>query len=144
MGEVAGHLHPAARVMGSGRSVRRRCFAGDGYRLVLPAFGAYAGGLNVLDSAFAGLFAAADLPRLHARRRPRLPRGKTRAPSGLASATTRTIVGWAKARSAVPTRAVRRGHAWARFALPTLRSPTPTKVIPTPKTALTLTPVPAR
>src|SRR5581483_8138355 len=54
-GEVAGHLHPAARVAGNGRSVRRRCFAGDGYRLVLPAFGAYAGGLNVLDRAFAGL-----------------------------------------------------------------------------------------
>ena len=50
---------PAARVVGSGRSVRRRCFAGDGYRLVLPAFGAYAGGLNVLDRAFAGLFAGA-------------------------------------------------------------------------------------
>ena len=56
-GEVAGHLHPAARVAGRGRSVRRRCFAGDGSRLVIPAFGAYAGGLNVLDRAFAGLFA---------------------------------------------------------------------------------------
>jgi DNA ligase-associated metallophosphoesterase len=57
-GEIAGHLHPAARVVGRGKSVRRRCFAGDGSRLVLPAFGAYAGGLNVLDRAFAGLFAA--------------------------------------------------------------------------------------
>ena len=56
-GEIAGHLHPSARVAGAGRSVRRRCFAGDGHRLVLPAFGAYAGGLNVLDRAFAGLFA---------------------------------------------------------------------------------------
>jgi DNA ligase-associated metallophosphoesterase len=55
-GEIAGHLHPAARVAGRGRSVRRRCFVGDGERLVLPAFGAYAGGLNVLDRAFAGLF----------------------------------------------------------------------------------------
>jgi metallophosphoesterase superfamily enzyme len=59
MGEIAGHLHPSARVAGRGRSVRRKCFAGDGHRLVLPAFGAYAGGLNVLDRAFAGLFAAA-------------------------------------------------------------------------------------
>ena len=58
-GEIAGHLHPSARVAGRGRSVRRKCFAGDGHRLVLPAFGAYAGGLNVLDRAFAGLFAAA-------------------------------------------------------------------------------------
>ena len=56
-GEIAGHLHPCARVDGRGKSVRRRCFAGDGYRLVLPAFGAYAGGLDVLDRAFAGLFA---------------------------------------------------------------------------------------
>jgi DNA ligase-associated metallophosphoesterase len=56
-GEIAGHLHPAARVVGRARSVRRRCFVGDGLRLVLPAFGAYAGGLNVLDAAFAGLFA---------------------------------------------------------------------------------------
>jgi DNA ligase-associated metallophosphoesterase len=56
-GEIAGHLHPAARVAGRARSVRRRCFAGDGTRLVLPALGAYAGGLNVLDPAFDGLFA---------------------------------------------------------------------------------------
>ena len=57
-GEVAGHLHPCARVLGSGKSVRRRCFAGDGERLILPAFGAYAGGLNVLDPAILGLFSA--------------------------------------------------------------------------------------
>jgi DNA ligase-associated metallophosphoesterase len=55
-GEIAGHLHPCARVIGRGRSVRRPCFAGDGYRLVMPAFGAYAGGLDILDAAFAGLF----------------------------------------------------------------------------------------
>jgi DNA ligase-associated metallophosphoesterase len=55
-GEIAAHLHPAARVSGAGRSVRRRCFVGDGTRLVLPAFGAYAGGLNVLGPAFDGLF----------------------------------------------------------------------------------------
>jgi DNA ligase-associated metallophosphoesterase len=56
-GEVAGHLHPCARVYGRGKSVRRRCFAGDGFRLILPAFGAYTGGLDVLDRAFSGLFA---------------------------------------------------------------------------------------
>jgi DNA ligase-associated metallophosphoesterase len=55
-GEIAGHLHPSARVSGRLGSVRRRCFAGDGSRMVLPAFGAYAGGLNVLSRAFAGLF----------------------------------------------------------------------------------------
>jgi len=55
-GEIAGHLHPCAKVSGRGRSVRRRCFATDGVRLVMPAFGAYAGGLNVCDAAFAPLF----------------------------------------------------------------------------------------
>ena len=55
-GEIAGHLHPAARVRADGRVIRRRCFATDGDRLVMPAFGAYAGGLNILDAAFAPLF----------------------------------------------------------------------------------------
>ncbi len=56
-GEVAGHLHPAASVRARGRKVRRRCFASDGTRLVMPAFGAYAGGLCVLNTAFHPLFA---------------------------------------------------------------------------------------
>ena len=55
-GEIAGHLHPCARVVSRSGSVRRRCFATDGERLVMPAFGAYAGGLNVCDEAFAALF----------------------------------------------------------------------------------------
>jgi uncharacterized protein len=55
-GEVAGHLHPVARVAQRGRSVSRRCFTSDGRRLVMPAFGAYAGGLNIRDDAFFGLF----------------------------------------------------------------------------------------
>ena len=52
-GEVAGHLHPCARVRAGGGAVRRRCFATDGERIILPAFGALAGGLNVRDPAFA-------------------------------------------------------------------------------------------
>ncbi len=55
-GELAGHLHPSARVRGRRGSVRRACFAGDGTRLVLPAFGSMTGGLNVLDTAFQPLF----------------------------------------------------------------------------------------
>jgi DNA ligase-associated metallophosphoesterase len=55
-GEIAGHLHPVARVHGRGRTVSRRCFASDGARLVMPAFGAYAGGLNVRHRAFAEVF----------------------------------------------------------------------------------------
>src|SRR6202040_4440808 len=57
-GEIAGHLHPVARVARRGRAVSRRCFAGDGKRLVMPAFGAYAGGLNVRDRAIVSLFGA--------------------------------------------------------------------------------------
>lgn len=55
-GEIAGHLHPCARVKTSGGTMRRRCFATDGRRLILPAFGAYAGGLNILDCAYDGMF----------------------------------------------------------------------------------------
>jgi DNA ligase-associated metallophosphoesterase len=55
-GEVAGHLHPAARVTSGRATIRRRCFVTDGARLVLPAFGAFTGGLNILDQAFAPLF----------------------------------------------------------------------------------------
>ena len=58
-GEVAGHLHPCARVIGPAGSVRRRCFASDGRRLILPAFGAYTGGLNLKHEAFGGLFGPA-------------------------------------------------------------------------------------
>jgi uncharacterized protein len=55
-GEIAGHLHPKARVSTRGRSVERRCFACDGERAVMPAFGAYTGGLNIRDAAFAKIF----------------------------------------------------------------------------------------
>lgn len=55
-GEIAGHMHPCARVVGRGRSVRRRCFATDGARMVMPAFGAFTGGLNVCDPAYAKIF----------------------------------------------------------------------------------------
>jgi DNA ligase-associated metallophosphoesterase len=60
-GEIAGHLHPAARVALSGKSVRRRCFAGDGRRLILPAMGTYTGGLSIASRAFDGLFDRAAL-----------------------------------------------------------------------------------
>jgi DNA ligase-associated metallophosphoesterase len=52
LGEIAGHLHPIARIAGK----RRRCLITDGSRAVMPAFGAYAGGLNIHDEAFEPLF----------------------------------------------------------------------------------------
>ena len=60
-GEVAGHLHPSAAISVRGHAMRRRCFAADGERLVLPAFGAYAGGLSIRDAAFAKIFQATAL-----------------------------------------------------------------------------------
>ncbi len=59
-GEIAGHLHPKARVATRGRGIDRRCFAGDGARIVMPSLGAYTGGLSIRDRAFAKIFASDD------------------------------------------------------------------------------------
>ena len=59
-GEIAGHLHPKARVSTRGRSMERRCFACDGERAVMPSFGAYTGGLSIRDRAFAKIFSGDD------------------------------------------------------------------------------------
>ncbi len=59
-GEIAGHLHPVAIVGGRSGAVRRRCFVADGLRCIMPAFGAYAGGLNFLEDAISGLFGAGE------------------------------------------------------------------------------------
>jgi len=55
-GEVCGHLHPCATVRVRGRGMRRRCFVTNGHRLVMPAFGAYTGGLDVFEPALSELF----------------------------------------------------------------------------------------
>ena len=54
--EISGHFHPKVSVRANGKSVVRRCFVEDGHRLVLPAFGAYTGGLDTDDPAFRPLF----------------------------------------------------------------------------------------
>nr|WP_223218287.1 ligase-associated DNA damage response endonuclease PdeM [Rhizobium wenxiniae] len=56
MGEIAGHLHPAATVRRREKSVRRPCFASDGHRLLMPAFGVLTGGLDLRHKAIQGLF----------------------------------------------------------------------------------------
>lgn len=56
--EVAGHLHPKAAPP---RGAARACFLTDGARLILPAYGAYTGGLPVSDDAFDGLFSGRRL-----------------------------------------------------------------------------------
>ena len=60
-GELAGHLHPVAKVTGRGRSVRRKCFVTDGERMILPSLGRFTGGLNVLDPAISRIFVAGHM-----------------------------------------------------------------------------------
>ncbi|MVA59155.1 ligase-associated DNA damage response endonuclease PdeM [Agrobacterium vitis] len=60
-GEIAGHLHPSATVRRREKSVRRACFAADGDRLIMPAFGVTTGGLDLKHKAFTGLFARETL-----------------------------------------------------------------------------------
>ena len=59
--EISAHLHPAARLATHGTAIRRPCFVSNGRRLVMPAFGAFTGGLNVLDEAFAPVFGSDGL-----------------------------------------------------------------------------------
>ena len=67
--EVSGHFHPKARLRARGRRLSRPCFLVSGQRVVMPAFGAYTGGLDAR---------AGPLARL--------------APSGLALLTGRRVV----------------------------------------------------
>ncbi|MGE5201991.1 MAG: ligase-associated DNA damage response endonuclease PdeM [Acidobacteriota bacterium] len=55
-GEVSGHYHPKASLWVRGRRLSGRCFLADARRIVLPAFGAYAGGLDARDPALMELF----------------------------------------------------------------------------------------
>ncbi len=53
--EISGHFHPKHRVHGAARSVSRACFAVNASKLVLPAFGALTGGLDMQSPALARL-----------------------------------------------------------------------------------------
>lgn len=55
--EVSGHYHPKAQLNLRGRNLTRPCFLKDKSRLILPAFGAYTGGLRSTDDALKGLMA---------------------------------------------------------------------------------------
>jgi DNA ligase-associated metallophosphoesterase len=54
--EISGHFHPKASIEARAKRVSRPCFVTDASRLMLPAFGAYAGGLDVREQAIARLF----------------------------------------------------------------------------------------
>lgn len=44
--EMSGHYHPKLRLSLRGRSVSRRCFVASATKLILPAYGAFTGGLD--------------------------------------------------------------------------------------------------
>ncbi|EPX86841.1 ligase-associated DNA damage response endonuclease PdeM [Salipiger mucosus] len=56
-GEVSGHYHPKARLRLRGRLLSRACFLLDDRRLILPAYGAYTGGLRTDDRTLCALMA---------------------------------------------------------------------------------------
>lgn len=49
--ELSGHYHPKVRLVARGKGVTRPCFLRSATKLIFPAFGAYAGGLDVRDPA---------------------------------------------------------------------------------------------
>jgi len=55
-GEISGHHHPKAAVPARGTQVTRPCFVADPHRVVMPAFGAYTGGLDVQHPSITKLF----------------------------------------------------------------------------------------
>ncbi len=55
--EISGHFHPKVR-LGGGRGPARRCFALAGRKLVLPAYGSLAGGLDIGSADFLAAFGA--------------------------------------------------------------------------------------
>ncbi|MCF3945942.1 ligase-associated DNA damage response endonuclease PdeM [Acidiphilium sp. AL] len=54
--EFSGHFHPKARIATRGAAIARPCFVADAHRILLPAFGAYAGGLDVTSPPIRALF----------------------------------------------------------------------------------------
>jgi len=59
IGEVSGHYHPKSHIDVRGRRLSGACFIHDERRIVLPAFGAYTGGLHIESEPIRALFPAA-------------------------------------------------------------------------------------
>jgi metallophosphoesterase superfamily enzyme len=49
--ELSGHFHPKLVIRHRGRHIARRCFAHSATKLILPAYGAFTGGLDIADPA---------------------------------------------------------------------------------------------
>lgn len=72
--EVSGHYHPKARLVHRGIRIARAAFLEGQGRLILPAFGAYTGGLSARDPVFDPLVGPAAQVWLTGERIVRLPR----------------------------------------------------------------------
>ena len=57
-GLISGHYHPKARVNLKLRRISAPCFIEDSHHLILPAFGTFTGGLNILDKAIQSVLMA--------------------------------------------------------------------------------------
>lgn len=62
-GEVSGHFHPKVRIGHEKSALSRPCFVEDGQKLLMPAFGAYTGGLTIAHPQIANIFSG--VPRIH-------------------------------------------------------------------------------
>lgn len=54
--EISGHYHPKIILMHKGGKIDKDCFIEDGKKMILPAFGAYTGGLDVSAAEIQALF----------------------------------------------------------------------------------------
>lgn len=54
--EISGHFHPKASFVHKGDLINKDCFIEDGKKLILPAFGAYTGGMNINSKEISALF----------------------------------------------------------------------------------------
>lgn len=81
LGEISGHYHPKATLRVRGRRIARRCFLHDRSRVILPAFGAYVGGLDASDRAFDPLLSQNAWALLLGARVTAAPRAALRSPT---------------------------------------------------------------
>ena len=68
-GEISGHYHPKAQVRHRGQRLSGRCFLTDGQRLILPALGAFTGGLDATEPVYRRFFVNAFYAHIMVRER---------------------------------------------------------------------------
>ena len=54
--EISAHYHPKVTFKYLGTKISKPCFLIDKYKIILPAYGSYTGGLNISSNAFKNIF----------------------------------------------------------------------------------------